>query len=100
MKRTQALNHSCKYVIYLHDNVFLITGESSFQKRGGKSRSVLITKPLRREMSCKFIVSGTKKISSDKGDAVLDYGNGECDGLAYLTVGDQTTEIQIRKRKK
>lgn len=25
MKRTQALDHSCKYVIYLHDNVFLIT---------------------------------------------------------------------------
>lgn len=82
------------------DNVFLITGESSFQKRGGKSRSVLITKPLRREMSCKFIVSGTKKISSDKRDAVLDYGDGECDGLAYLTVGDKTNEIHIRKRKK
>ncbi|WKK66103.1 hypothetical protein [Lutimonas zeaxanthinifaciens] len=82
------------------NNVFLITGESSFQKKGGKSRSVLITKPLRREMSCKFIVSGTKNISSDKRDAVLDYGDGECDDLAYLTVGDTTTEIHIKRKKR
>lgn len=81
------------------DNVYLVTGESSFQKSEGNSRSVEIITPLRREMACKFFVSGTLSITNNKGNALLDYGDGTCDDLAYLTVGETTSEIHIKKRK-
>lgn len=80
------------------DNVYLITGNSNITKKNGKTKSIKITEALRREAFCKNIVSGKLEITNDGILSTLDYGNGECDDLATLTVGDLETIIQLKRK--
>jgi hypothetical protein len=50
-------------------------------------------------MSCKmpFPVSGIVEILKNELKATLDYGQGECDKLATITVNGVTKEIVLRK---
>jgi len=50
-------------------------------------------------MSCKmpFPVSGIVEIVKNDATATLDYGNGECDKLATITINGVTKEIVLRK---
>jgi hypothetical protein len=81
------------------DNVFTITGEHSTTFKNEKTITSKITKPLRFVMSCKmpFAVSGTIVFTKNDKQATLDFGNGECDALATITVGDKTKEITLKK---
>lgn len=83
------------------DNVFLITGDWTSTFKDGTVFSSEITQALRREMSCRFTVSGTIEI--DRGDTVglLNFGDGTCDNLAIFTDSEgEETEITLRKRKR
>ncbi len=82
------------------DNVFLITGKWSITKKDGTNRTAIIIEPLRREMSCRFIVSGKTKIESGGKSILLDYGNGECDDLAIATINGKEIEIHLSKIKR
>ena len=77
------------------DNVFLITGNWTFMNRAGTTYSGTIIEPLRRELACRFIVSGTAEVSKNEITGILDYGAGECDDLATLTIGDTVREIHL-----
>lgn len=81
------------------DNVFLVTGNSTITKKDGTVISSEITSPLRYEKSCAspFPVSGTKTITKNDTTATLDFGNGDCDRLATLTIDNVTTEITLKK---
>jgi hypothetical protein len=47
--------------------------------------------------SCHHIVSGIITFQTSNNHSwTIDYGNGECDNLATLTIGDQSREIRIR----
>jgi len=79
------------------DDVFEITGHWNFTRKDGTIHVATITTPLRRELSCRFIVSGVIALQKDDQAAVLDFGNGTCDDLALLTKNGKTTEIHLRK---
>ncbi len=78
------------------DNVFLITGNWTFTRRNGNVLSAEIIKELRRELACKFLVSGTIELSKNLNTAILDYGDGECDDLATVSInGGERREIHL-----
>ncbi len=78
------------------DNVFLITGNGTFTKKNGSVYSAEVTKALRKELACKFLVSGTIKLSRNENTAVLDYGDGACDDLATISInGGERIEIHL-----
>ena len=58
----------------------------------------MITEALRREAFCKNIVSGKLEITKDGTSSILDYGEGECDDLATLTIGDIVTIIELKRK--
>ncbi|UOY07545.1 hypothetical protein L0P88_03075 [Muricauda sp. SCSIO 64092] len=80
------------------DNVFLITGNGTFTNRAGNVFSKEITTPLRREMSCRFIVQGVLDISRNGATASLDFGDGSCDAKGILTKPDGTSEEVFLRR--
>lgn len=80
------------------DNVFSITGSSSFTGKLGNVFQKEITTPLRREWSCRFIVSGVLDITRNDATASLDFGDGSCDAVGVLTSPDgESSEIQLRR---
>lgn len=83
------------------DNVFEITGNWTTTFRDGTICSAEITTDLRREMACRFIVSGIIDITKNEANYILDFGDGSCDNIATLTNADGlVTEIELRKRFK
>jgi len=81
------------------DNVFLITGNWSATFRDGTTVSANITTPLRREMACRFIVSGVIELQKNDRIGTLDFGDGTCDNVAIFTnEAGETTEITLRGR--
>lgn len=79
------------------DDVFLLEGSSTASSSNGGSVLRTITSPLRREMNCRWIVSGTVVTTpANRPERTLDFGDGTCDNLATLTIGDQTVTIILR----
>jgi hypothetical protein len=85
------------------DDVFTVTGNSAGVTTNGVAFTSSISTPLIRTSVCltqqiTYPVSGiiniqfTSKILST---VILDYGNGACDKEATLTVGNQTTTINL-----
>ncbi len=77
------------------DNVFLITGAWETNFVNGNTHSKTVTTPLRREASCKFLVSGEVALVRTNFSGTLNYGEGECDNLAVF-VNDEGEEREIR----
>jgi len=82
------------------DDVFLTTGNWRVLKNGVLQRSVTISKELRREMSCRFLVSGTINIEGSEANYSLDFGEGACDDVAVVTTGERQEEIQLGRLRK
>ncbi len=83
---------------YWGDNVFLITGQGTFTGKQGNVFTKTIVEPLRRELACRFIVSGVLEISRNDVTASLDFGDGSCDAKGILTYPDGTTkEVFLRR---
>ena len=79
------------------DDVYLITGQASGERANGLKWTRKITNPLRVELACRFIVSGTVEIKPEgKPMRTLDFGDGECDNLATVTVNGKTYTIHLR----
>nr|WP_299175387.1 hypothetical protein [uncultured Allomuricauda sp.] len=80
------------------DNVFLITGKRTYVGREGNVFVKEVIESLRREMACRFIVSGVLEISRNDNTASLDFGDGTCDAKGILTMPDGTeNEIFLRR---
>jgi len=81
------------------DNVFYITGTAEGTNPKQEAYTRTITYRLEKRLSCKFIVSGTVEIVvGDKPVITLDYGNGECDNKATITVNGESKEILLKHR--
>lgn len=76
------------------DNVFTISGNWTTTFPAG-TRTSSITTPLRAEANCPHIVSGVITTVRDNNTATLDYGNGDCDNQATLTVNGNSTTITL-----
>lgn len=81
------------------DNVFSVWGYNVTTFPNGEKYTFTITTPLRIAMSCKmsFPVKGVITIVKNDAEATLDYGNGDCDKLATITINGVTKEIVLRK---
>lgn len=77
------------------DNVFLVTGNWNTTFSSGFNRSGTVGEALRREASCPHFVSGTVNITQNNIDGVLDFGDGNCDNIAEVSIGNQTFTIQL-----
>ncbi len=80
------------------DNVFLITGKRTYISRAGNEFIKEVTTPLRRELSCRFIVSGVLDISRLGNTVSLDFGDGSCDAKGTLTYSDGKEEEVLLRR--
>lgn len=79
------------------DNVFEVTGNWTTTFRNGNTHSYEVVTPLRREVVCRFFVSGSIDVNKTNRVGTLDFGNGECDNQATFTSEDGTvTEITLR----
>lgn len=75
----------------LCDDVYLITGSASGVNRNGLSYVVNITSPLRKEICCRWIVSGTMDIiPNGLLTRSVNFGNGNCDATATVTIAGNT----------
>lgn len=83
------------------DNVFLITGQGIYTGKTGAVYTREIITPLRRELSCRFIVSGVLEVSKNEYTVSLDFGDGTCDAKGALTYpSGKTNEILLRRFNK
>jgi hypothetical protein len=82
------------------DNVFLIRGNWTNTFKDGTVCSATITVDLRREMSCRFIVSGIIKFTKNDLTGSLDYGDGTCDNIGIYTNSEGVESEIILKRRK
>jgi len=82
------------------DNVFLISGTKTYTGKLGNTFMKEAITPLRREWSCRFIVSGILEISRNDNTASLDFGDGSCDATGMLTYPDGTIEEIFLRRFK
>lgn len=79
------------------DDVYLIIGEADGIRANGNTWEREILNPLRKELACRHISSGTIEMRP-QGQAVrlLDYGNGECDNIATVLIDGVTYTIILR----
>ncbi|MEE9362934.1 MAG: hypothetical protein V3U92_10090 [Cellulophaga sp.] len=83
------------------DNVFLISGKGTYTGKLGNVFTKETIVSLRREMSCRFIVSGILEISRNDATASLDFGDGTCDSKGILThPNGESEEIFLRRFNK
>lgn len=80
---------------FIWDDEFLFTGFCSGVNRDGVAYSNTITEALHKKMSCRWFVAGTIEMLVGENLTILDYGDGECDNLATITVDGETTEITL-----
>ena len=83
------------------DNVFLISGQGTYTGKTGDVYSRETISPLRRELSCRFLVSGVLEVTKNDTAVSLDFGDGTCDAKGMLTYPNgETKEILLRRFKK
>lgn len=76
------------------DDTYLITGSASGINKDGRGYTVNITAPLRKELCCRWIVSGKLEIKPDNlKTREVDFGSGACDGKATVKIGRRTYNI-------
>lgn len=75
----------------LCDDVYLITGSANGVNRNGLSYTVSITSPLRKELCCRWLVSGVIDIApSGLLTRTVNFGAGNCDATATVTIAGNT----------
>lgn len=70
--------------LFWSDNVFSTTGNWTTEFPNGDVNTGLVTTALRKEMSCRFIVSGVITLTHNTAEGTLDFGDGTCDNEAVF----------------
>jgi hypothetical protein len=84
---------------YIWDDEFLITGSSTGKNISGYAYTNNIMTALHWKRACRFIVSGIVVISKEGSEGIeINYGEGNCDETATVTIGGESKEIQLRFR--
>jgi hypothetical protein len=79
------------------DDEYLITGSASGVNFEGTAYTANITTPLDVALDCRHIRAGVFELTpSGKPTRTLNYGNGDCDSLATVTVNGTTFNIVLR----
>jgi hypothetical protein len=78
------------------DDVYLITGTADGTRPNGTTWEREIIIPLRVELACHFIVSGSIEMRPENRPVrLLDFGNGDCDNEATVTVNGEVYTIYL-----
>ncbi|OFX70683.1 MAG: hypothetical protein A2X12_09025 [Bacteroidetes bacterium GWE2_29_8] len=78
------------------DDEYSITGSSSGISKDNKAYNVDVVTPLIIKTECKYITQGSLKLTvSGKKPITIDYGSGDCDDKATVTVLGQEVEITM-----
>lgn len=80
------------------DNIFVVTGSGTTTFPNGDVFSAEITTPLEFDAICKkpFAVKGVLSITKNGANAIINYGNGECDTLATITKDGVTVDVDLK----
>lgn len=70
----------------LTDDVFSITGNHTVTNSAGVSRTCTVLTALQKKTACNNIDQGTVKVQGPNHFAVIDFGNGNCDNLATISI--------------
>jgi len=78
------------------DDVYLIRGNGNTVRPNGESITKEIVEPIMKKLSCRWFVSGIVKITpSNRAVRILNYGDGQCDRFATVTVNGNTFTIRL-----
>ncbi len=81
----------------LLDDTFLITGNQTVTNALGKTRNCFITEALEKKLACENITAGKLRVEASNHTAVIDFGNGNCDKLATVSInGNNPRSIQLK----
>lgn len=79
------------------DDVYEITGSASGINRNGLNFEVDITNPIVIKLTCPWAIQGTYELRPDQLQVrTVDFGDGECDAKANLTVGNFSIDFLMR----
>ena len=82
---------------YIWDDEFMITGTANGVNINGVAYTKTIMTALHWKRVCRFVVSGIVKIEREGKEPVeINYGDGECDAVATVTIGGESKEIKLR----
>lgn len=68
------------------DDVYKITGNARGSNSAGHTWAALVVDPLIKKFTCPWIVKGKVQLMRDGREALLDYGNGNCDNQAIIYI--------------
>jgi hypothetical protein len=68
------------------DDVYKITGNARGSNSAGHTWAALVVDPLIKKFTCPWIVKGKVQLLRDGREALLDYGNGNCDNQAIIYI--------------
>jgi hypothetical protein len=77
------------------DDIFTITGAGRGENHRGISWAHEITEPLVKKFTCRWISKGVMRVRYNNINAGIDYGNGNCDNKATVTINGRTVEISL-----
>ncbi len=79
------------------DDVYRIEGSASGVNGKGDAFTATITNPLIKSTDCRWIKQGVIVFSvQDKADRTIDFGDGNCDDQAVVTVKNKTKTITLK----
>ncbi len=81
----------------LAGNNYSFIGSSSGTTWRGEEYNIIISTPLLVQSGCRSVKSGLTTVTSSyfKGEATVDYGNGDCDTKAILKYGKKEVELHL-----
>ncbi|MFZ4058341.1 MAG: hypothetical protein ACOYKE_09385 [Ferruginibacter sp.] len=74
----------------LLDDVYSITGTHTVTKMNGVTRTSTIIEPLQKKTICENIDKGVVKVQGPNHYAIINYGNGDCDRVATISIDGGT----------
>ncbi len=78
------------------DDIYLITGTASGTSAAGNSFTATITSALKVKLDCHHIVSGVLDLTpSGKPTRTINWGNGDCDNQATVTINGHVYNITL-----
>jgi hypothetical protein len=78
------------------DDLFAITGAGRGENSNSKSWAHEIIEPLIKKFSCRWISKGIVHIRINDKTGILNFGDGQCDNKATITVNGNTRTITLR----
>ncbi len=77
------------------DDIFTITGAGRGENSRGVSWAHEIIEPLVKKFTCRWISKGVMRVRYNNTNALINYGNGDCDNKATVTINGRTVEITL-----